>query len=107
MNTTETRLVVSDLDNTLLRSDKSVSKRTLKILEQCRSRGMRVGFATNRSEQASVDYIRRILPDFIISDGGARVRIGERVVYRRTLLAATTNMLLHELINNDSISNNS
>lgn len=47
-------VVALDLDGTLLRSDGSVSDRTVQILEECKHRGMRVVVATGRRIASSV-----------------------------------------------------
>ena len=40
------RMLVTDLDNTLLRSDKSISDYTASVFQRCRERGMVIVFAT-------------------------------------------------------------
>lgn len=40
-----------DLDGTLLQSDKTISGRTLSILEKCMENNILVGVSTSRSEQ--------------------------------------------------------
>ena len=42
------KAVVLDLDGTLLHSDKTVSERTLSVLNECKKRGMIVVVATAR-----------------------------------------------------------
>ena len=39
------RILLFDLDGTLLQNDKTISKRTLKILELCRKKGFLLGIA--------------------------------------------------------------
>lgn len=50
------RLLLFDLDGTLLLSDKTISKRTLYALKQCREKGILIGVSTSRSEQNSLVY---------------------------------------------------
>ena len=65
------KLIVSDLDGTLLRNDKSVSEFTLKTLKSCRNEGILVGFATARPVRG-VAKIREIFePDILINHNGA------------------------------------
>ena len=40
------RMLVTDLDNTLLRSDKSISEYTASVFRRCREKGMKIVFAT-------------------------------------------------------------
>lgn len=46
------RLILTDLDGTLLRSDKTVSQETLSVLEECRAAGCLLGIA--------IDEVKRI-----------------------------------------------
>ena len=45
------KLLLFDLDGTLLQSDKTISKRTLSVLRKCREKGILIGVSTSRSEQ--------------------------------------------------------
>ena len=45
------RLLLFDLDGTLLRSDKTISERTYRALWQCREKGMLIGVSTSRGRQ--------------------------------------------------------
>jgi hydroxymethylpyrimidine pyrophosphatase-like HAD family hydrolase len=65
------QLLATDLDRTLLRGDKSVSDYTVRVLTQCRARGIKIAFATARSEAASARFSARFAPDIFISNGGA------------------------------------
>ena len=46
------RMVVTDLDGTLLRNDKSISELSLAVFRQCRKRGVKVVYATGRGNSA-------------------------------------------------------
>ena len=74
------RMIVTDLDGTLLRSGKTISERTLRAFEQCREKGIVIGAATARSENSARKYLDMFAPDIIISNGGATARcFGETV----------------------------
>lgn len=75
------KLIVCDLDGTLLHSDKTISEYTIKVLRECRRRGIMTAVATARSERGAVGVIFPFSPDFIISSGGARIRYGENIIY--------------------------
>ena len=45
------KLLLFDLDGTLLQSDKTISKRTLSVLKQCREKDILIGVSTSRREQ--------------------------------------------------------
>lgn len=65
------KLIVTDLDWTLLRNDKSISEFTLATLKACRSQGILIGFATARPIRG-VATVRAIFePDILINHNGA------------------------------------
>ena len=88
------KMIVTDLDRTLLRSDKTISEYTKNILFDCKQKGVMVVFATARSENSCKRFTDMISPDAIISNGGALVRIGEKTVYRSAMSAEITHRLL-------------
>lgn len=75
------RLIVTDLDRTLLRNDKSISEYTVEILNRCREAGYYIAFATARAENGMVRFIDAIKPDAIISSGGAVISVNGNVIY--------------------------
>jgi len=88
------KLIVTDLDNTLLRRDKSVSTYTARVFDRCRAAGIIVVFATARHKLFVRDMVTALTPDLIISNGGALARQQEQVLYRRVLGTPTVNALL-------------
>lgn len=44
------KLTLSDLDETLLRTDKTISDYTISVLSKCKKNGMLVGFSTSRGK---------------------------------------------------------
>lgn len=75
------QLLLFDLDDTLLRSDKTISDFSLQALKACREKGMRIGISTSRSEQNSLVFIDELRPDIIISSGGALVKYNGTYIY--------------------------
>ena len=76
------KLLLFDLDGTLLRSDKTISSRTLTTLRLCRKKGILLGISTSRSEQNALSFIRELQPDILIVSGGALVKHGGEYLYR-------------------------
>lgn len=76
------KLLLFDLDGTLLRSDKTISKKTLSVLKQCREKGILIGVSTFRSEQNSITFLNELMPDILISSGGALVKKGTEYIYK-------------------------
>lgn len=67
------KAIILDLDGTLLRSDKSVSERTLKALEQCKNAGILVIVATARFWFKAEKYLEMIRPDYAILADGTQI----------------------------------
>ena len=78
----EKRLLLFDLDGTLLRSDKSISDKTLSTLRQCREKGIMIGVSTSRSEQNSMTFLDELKPDILIASGGALIKSGANYFYK-------------------------
>lgn len=74
------KMIVTDLDNTLLRSDKSISKYTISIFSKCQKKGIKVVFATARSKQAAARFLDMFMPDVFIGYGGALALSGDEVI---------------------------
>jgi len=82
------KMIVTDLDGTLLKSDKSISEYTKSVLRKCRDLGIKVAYATGRGGSA-----KRVAPselfDGQISMNGAVAKIGDEIVYKRLILHRT------------------
>ena len=88
------KMIVTDLDGTLLRSDKTISERTLRAFEKCRAYGIVIGAATARSEYSARKYLGLLKPDFIISNGGGLASIGGEIVYKSMLDSAAVSGII-------------
>lgn len=76
------KLLLFDLDGTLLRSDKTISAGTLQALQNCREDGILIGVSTSRGEQNVLSFIEEIQPDVLIASGGALVRYKGEYIYK-------------------------
>ena len=88
------KLLLFDLDGTLLQSDKTISQRTLSVLRKCRQEGILIGVSTSRSEQNSLVYLNELMPDILISSGGALVKYGTEYIYNADFSVAETNAMI-------------
>ena len=68
------KLLLFDLDGTLLRSDKTISKRTLDTLNKCRAAGILIGISTSRAIHNCMTFLPELTPDLFIASGGAVVQ---------------------------------
>lgn len=76
------KLLLFDLDGTLLRSDKTISEVTLKVLQGCREKGILIGISTSRGEQNALSFIEELQPDLLIASGGALVKYKGEYIYK-------------------------
>ena len=76
------RLLLFDLDGTLLCSDKTISKRTLDVLKKCREKGIWIGVSTSRSRQNIQSFLGELQPDILITSGGALVECNHQYIYQ-------------------------
>ena len=84
------KLIITDLDNTLLRGDKSISDYTVNIYRKCREKGFLIAFATARSEGAASRFIDLIRPSIIISNGGASISVNGASIHKNLIDEETT-----------------
>ena len=78
---TEVKLIASDLDDTLVKGDKSISAYTAKIFAECSRQGIKTGIATARLLAATEKEQSILRPDFRIVSGGAMVLLGGKVTF--------------------------
>jgi Cof subfamily protein (haloacid dehalogenase superfamily) len=97
------KLIVIDLDNTLLHNDKSISDFSIEVLEECRSKGMKIAFATVRSNKAAERSLGYFMPDVFIGYGGALVQVGEEVIYRSAIPTDDSFCLINDCLNEPRI----
>lgn len=93
----EYRMLLFDLDGTLLRSDKTISRCTLENLNRCRQLGLLIGIATSRGEQNAMGFLRQLQPDAIITSAGALVRCKEEISHINGFSAEETSHVLKTL----------
>ena len=74
------KILLFDLDGTLLRNDKTVSEYSLEILSKCKECGHFIGISTSRSEQNCLSFLKEVKPDILISSGGALVRVNGTMI---------------------------
>ena len=91
------RLILTDLDHTLLRSDGSISAHTLDVLSECRKKGVKLAIATARYWIGAEKYIRLLKPDYEITTDGALIHAAEECIYSCSFPEDETNRLLQEI----------
>lgn len=64
-------MIVTDLDRTLLRTDKTISEYSISVFEHCRKNGIKIVFATARPIRTVTHFALAIKPDAVIYHNGA------------------------------------
>lgn len=88
------RLILLDLDDTLLRSDKTISAYSVRVLRACQAQGILVAFATARGESNILPFVEQVQPDIVISSGGAMIRFHGDVIDTQLFTADETAAIL-------------
>ena len=92
------KYIIVDLDDTLLRSDKSISEYTIDVLNKVRAKGYLLIFNTARSYKSCKPYMELIRPDFSILNGGVEIANKDmEIIYRDEVDKDTTNRILNLL----------
>lgn len=73
------KAIITDLDRTLLRTDKSLSEYTISVLKKCKARGIKVMAATARPGRTVKEYDEVIGFDAMTVMNGAKVMVGDKV----------------------------
>lgn len=74
------KMIALDLDRTLLRTDKTVSDYTLKILDECKKRGIIVAIASARPRRAARVISKIVNCDNVVCLNGAMITINEEII---------------------------
>lgn len=96
-------LIVMDLDGTLLNDEKNVSKYTLNILKECRIAGIKLAFATSRSESGAKRFIDLVSPDIVIANNGALIRIDNKIFCKKLLSKEIAEKIIKEIYGKENV----
>ena len=91
------KMLIFDLDGTLLRTDKSISKNTLETISKCKEHGYIIGISTSRSEQNCFSFFEQFNPDVLITSGGALVKRESEYLYKAVFSPQRTNAIIAEI----------
>jgi Cof subfamily protein (haloacid dehalogenase superfamily) len=94
INIKNSKLLLFDLDGTLLRSDKIISDSSIETLEKCRETGLLISVSTSRSQQNSLKYIAELAPEIIVSSGGALITYKNEPVYKAEFSVNEVNRII-------------
>lgn len=91
------KLIATDLDGTLLRKDDSISQRTIDVLRKCQKAGIKIAFATSRSEGASRRFVDIIKPDVVIANSGGKIICNGEIIYKSKLDSDTVEGIIGQI----------
>ena len=92
--------IVTDLDRTLLRTDKTVSDYTAEVFRRCREKGIRVVAATARQSSA-LSMVGHIGFDGMVLSNGAQVVADGRTVARSVIDAGAVRQVINGILRED------
>lgn len=97
MTASNIKMIVTDLDSTLLRTDKSISEYTANVFAECRKRGIKVLFATARPIRTVISFLQQIACDAVIYHNGAIVYYGDELIKSINIPISDTRKILFSL----------
>lgn len=95
------KMILTDLDGTLLRSDGSISERTKSVLKSCQNRGIYIVIATARYWIGAERYIEEIQPDYEITTDGTLIHRHGEQIYSCNLETEDTNQIIRDILARD------
>lgn len=91
------KLIVTDLDGTALKNNKTISKATLNAFAQCQKTGIPVAIATARYIGGAMPYAKALHARFQILTDGTLVYENGKLIYSNAMDISTTNAIIQEL----------
>ena len=91
------KMIVTDLDRTLLRSDATISDYTAGVLNCCRAYGIKVVFATARPLYGISAFLEQVTVDAVVTQNGAVVYANGALVANHTIPEHIANTLYKRL----------
>lgn len=95
------KMILTDLDGTLICSDGSISERTKLILKSCQNRGIFIVIATARYWIGAERYIEEIQPDYEITTDGTLIHRHGEQIYSCNLKIEDTNQIIQDILARD------
>ncbi|BDU51618.1 Cof-type HAD-IIB family hydrolase [Haliovirga abyssi] len=113
------KMLVMDMDDTLLRKDHTISERTKKAIKETQEKGVKVVLASGRPDFAMKDYAKELELDkyksYILSFNGARIidchkdeiifeqSLKKEVAHELYEISKKENMFIHTYLSDDII----
>ena len=88
-------LILSDLDGTLFRDDKTISDYTKEIIAAAQKKGILFGISTSRARTNVLNFLEGISPDILITNGGGLATLKGQKIYSCEFSIEETQALLN------------
>jgi len=96
------KMIVTDLDRTLLRKDKTISDYTKVILNKCHKSGFQIVFATARPERVTRQW--QVCPSsYVIANNGATITHGRVEIQNIIIPEVAKHSIIKRFISEESI----
>lgn len=95
------RMILTDLDGTLICSDGRISERSKSILKSCQKRGIYIVIATARYWIGAEHYIEEIQPDYDITTDGTLIHRHGEQIYSCNFEIEDTNKIIQDILAQD------
>lgn len=97
------KMIVTDLDNTLLRKDKTISNYTKSIIKKCIDYGLIVVFATARPERATRQWQINKESSYVIANNGATITHNKKEIMNIAIPEATKHNIIKRFANDPHV----
>ena len=94
------KMIVTDLDRSLLNSERQISEYTKRVFQECINIGFIVVFATARPMRATKIFFNSIKPNAIICNSGTIVSINDKQVFESSIGQNHVKEILQKIIEN-------
>ena len=91
------KMIVTDLDRTLLQTDKRISEYSAKILDRCHADGIKVVFATARPKRTVSTFCHEVPVDALIMNNGAAIYSDDRLIDKYDIAPEIRNHVLQSI----------
>ena len=92
------KLIITDLDFTVLHTNKSISDYTQKIFAKCSEYGIRTAIATARYQIGAEKFVDLLKPNFEITTDGTMIHCNGKLIYGCGFNLVTTNHIISEIM---------
>lgn len=90
----DTKLILLDLDGTLLHSDKTISDYSAEVLNKAKKSNILIGFCTSRGKTNIKNFEKQVAPDIVISNSGACIYFKDKIIHTNEFTLEETNKIL-------------